>query len=66
MEQTILNPEFLNTMVETYRLGYSSFAFPLSSLSEEDWESYRHTGQVPASYNPRKDKVMTWQVKVQE
>ncbi len=62
IEQTFLNPEFLNTMVEKQRLGYIYITLPLSSLSEEDWESYRNTGRVPKTYNQRKDKVWTWQV----
>ncbi len=51
-------------MVETYRLGYLWLTFPLSSLSEEEWGTYRNTGRVPTTYDPSKDKALTWQANV--
>ncbi len=57
---TLLNSDYLNGLVEEKKKAFYLMVFPLSSLTTNDWGTYRKTGKIPSTYDPTQDFIHIW------
>ncbi len=62
--QTMANPAFWQDMVTNTSHGFMGLGFLLSSLSPDEWHHYNVTGDLPGTWDPMNDYVLTWYVHV--